>query len=190
VLLCILPRSLIVSLLSGAVNWNSSSILASKTIAVDSTVPTVNFSLWYWYDVQGNFDKRALLRRAAGYASLAWANSAAVAANGTSLTGNRCRHVVNQNNTIPENSTLANGYHSCIKIHSISWTNVPPNLQLFSDTKNLGLFVAQPYGSLAPFGGLEKLESYLFSFWGNVSFTTGVTTSAVSTYISSRVIED
>jgi hypothetical protein len=251
VLLCILPQSFIAPLLSGAVNWNPSSVSSGTTIAVNSTWPSADFDRWYWYNRQGDFDKKERLRQAAGYAGLAWGNDAAVAANGSSMTGNGCRHVVHDGLLI--NSTLANATIPCIKIHNISWTKIsdvppavstlvdqsgpislvaespqsyyipgvavlftpnfyhsdsqntdtPPAPKLFSGTKNIGLNVNRQVDKLYPFGNITNptgnvslTESYLIEFWGNnftignISLTAGVTTSAVSTYISSRVVED
>lgn len=251
VLLCMLPQSFIAPLLSGAVDWNPSFVPSGTTIAVNSTWPSADFGRWYWYNRQGDFDKKERLRQAAGYAGLAWGNDAAVAANGSSLTGNGCRHVVHDG--LPINSTLANAIIPCIKIHSISWTKIsdvppavstlvdqsgpislvtespqsyyipgvavlfmpnfyhtdnqntdtPPAPNLFSGTKNLGLNVVRPVDMLYPFGDVTNptgnaslSESYMVNFWGNgfiignVSLTAGVTTSAVSTYVSSRVVED
>ena len=250
VLLCILPQSFIAPILSGSVNWDPSFVASDKTIAVNSTWPNADFKRWYWYNNQGDFDKKLRLRQAAGYAGLAWGNGVAVAANGSSLSGNGCRHVLQE--SLPINSTLANAMIPCIKIHNISWTtvsDVPPPVSklvdgsgpmslvagspqsyyipgvavlftpdfyhtdnqntnttpapiLFSGTKNFGLNVIREYDGLYPFGSdmnstghAVLTESYVFRFWGsgfiigNISLTAGVTTSAVSKYISSRVVE-
>ena len=251
VLLCILPQAFMAPLLSGAVNWNPSSVASDTTVAVNSAWPSAVFGRWYWYNRQGDFDKKERLRQAAGYAGLAWGNDATVAANGSSLSGNGCRHVLHD--SLPVNSTLANATIPCIKFHNISWTEIsdvppavstlvdqsgpislvaespqsyyipgvavlftpnfyhtdnqntdtPPAPKLFSGTKNLGLMVVRPGDNIYPFGNVANptgnvslTDSYIINFWGNgfiigkVSFTAGVTTSAVSTCISSRVVED
>lgn len=54
---------------------------------MNDTNPAADFSLWYYYMKQQS-SRRAYIRIAAGIASLAWANSAAVSENGTSITGN------------------------------------------------------------------------------------------------------
>jgi len=257
-LLLIFVQALISPLLSGAVNWNVSSVASGSTVWVNSTDPTAAFSGWYWYFTQVPFNIRPGLRAAAGYASLMWADSTAVSAKGTSLTGNGCRMVVN-NNDLPQNSTLENAVIPCINIHGITWytsannvsvsqsnlievsdslslvgdspstyynpgesvvfdpsllwdstqnTKVPPVATMFSGTKTVGLLVERQDATTPPcidldptiFGSVDKLGYYFISYGnaynkncylvGDIHFTAGVTTSAKSKYIASRVVED
>ncbi|KAF3183497.1 hypothetical protein TWF751_004265 [Orbilia oligospora] len=112
-------RPFLAPLLSGSIDWASSSTPGDKSQNISSVSPTANFNLWYWYNV-GGYIHNSHLRRAAGYAALAWANPAAVAKNGTSITGNGCRHVMNDDG-LPVNSTVYNVTIPCIRVHSISW---------------------------------------------------------------------
>ncbi|KAF3318800.1 hypothetical protein TWF173_005213 [Orbilia oligospora] len=118
-LLFMLPQPFLAPLLSGSIDWASSSTPGDKSQNISSVSPTANFNLWYWYNV-GGYIHNSHLRRAAGYAALAWANPAAAAKNGTSITGNGCRHVMNDDG-LPVNSTVYNVTIPCIRVHSISW---------------------------------------------------------------------
>ncbi|KAF3227082.1 hypothetical protein TWF106_010570 [Orbilia oligospora] len=118
-LLFMLPQPFLAPLLSGSIDWASSSTPGDRSQNISSVSPTADFNLWYWYNV-GGYIHNSHLRRAAGYAALAWANPAAAAKNGTSITGNGCRHVMNDDG-LPVNSTVYNVTIPCIRIHSISW---------------------------------------------------------------------
>jgi hypothetical protein len=123
ILLCSIPQPFIAPLLSGAVNWDPSSVAGPKTEAkqVNSTNPAAVASYWDQYTNTDYSDKRtSVLREALGYASIAWSDTTTVSANGTSLRGNGCRHVVNYDG-LPANSTLASSVVPCIKIEKISW---------------------------------------------------------------------
>jgi hypothetical protein len=249
-------QSFISPILSGAVDWNPSSVLAGKAVQVNFTGPSADFSEWGWYLGQ-DVTRKEFLRRAAGFAALAWSSTTTVSTNGTSITGNGCRHVVNDDG-LPAGSTVANATIPCIDIHSISWAtspaspnmtslvldpspltivgdnpyyyfdfggkgyvfdpnnlwdsrqaaNVLPNATLFSRSMYAGLQIARQTGgrlpackNLAPtiFGNASSIKQWLFDIddtdancyiVGNISFTAGVTTSRVSTYLSSRVVED
>lgn len=107
-------------ILTGSVNWNEAFHISKKAVSVRSVDPTAAFSVWYWYNAQGGFDKKAYLRAAAGYANVAWADTSTVDAKGKSLLGNGCRHVMNDDG-LPRNSSLVDATLPCIKINSIRW---------------------------------------------------------------------
>lgn len=252
-LFLLLAQTFLAPLLSGAVNWNPSSVPSGKTVQLNDTNQNAWFGDWYYYNLQ-QVSRQASLRIAAGIASLAWADSAALAANGTSLTGNGCRHVVNSG-TLPVNSTVRDIPIPCIQIHDITWAmsdadiprtvsnlvedanplslvdddpelyyspgqavlfdpdhlfnteqsglRLPPAIK-FSGSLDMGLLISRPgadgpactaYGPTA-FGPSDKIQPYQLK-WnkncyliGTVRLTAGVTRSAESTFISSRVIED
>lgn len=122
-LLCSVPQPFIAPLLSGAVNWNPSFVAGPQTaaVSVNSTNPTASDSYWSQYTDFGYAFKRTdILRQALGLANIAWSDSTTVSANGTSLRGNGCRHVMNSDG-LPVNSTLADIVVPCIKIQSINW---------------------------------------------------------------------
>lgn len=121
-LLLIFPQALTGPLLSGAVDWNSSSI-TSQDVEVLSKDPTALFGDWYWYLSQ-EVTRKEYLRKAAGIASLAWANVLYVGQSRTDQTGNGCRHVV-YDYGMEANSTILGDTIPCIKIHDISWANSP-----------------------------------------------------------------
>ncbi|KAH8663232.1 hypothetical protein BGZ61DRAFT_367769 [Ilyonectria robusta] len=253
VLLFAVPQQFIAPLLSGAVNWNPSSVPADATVPVNSTDPSATSDFWYQYLVNSYAPKRAtILRLAAGLASMAWSDSSTVSQNGTSLTGNGCRHVVNDYG-LTVNSTLANSVVPCIKFHSISWamsaSEIPtavadlvtsnaetlsllndtlyqytnpghavlfnpdklwdpsqyglPEATLFSGPQSLGLLIANQYTDdckgldVNNFGDVDKIPQYKYGWalgtcfiFANVTLSAGVTTSKVSTYVTSRVVED
>ncbi|KAF1997702.1 hypothetical protein P154DRAFT_605165 [Amniculicola lignicola CBS 123094] len=107
-------------ILTGSVNWNTAFHVSKEAVNTSSVAQTANFSLWPLYDDPELFDKKLKLKVAAGYANLAWADTSAVDAQGKSLVGNGCRHVVN-NDGLPQNSTLVNATLPCINIKSIRW---------------------------------------------------------------------
>jgi hypothetical protein len=107
-------------ILTGSVNWNAAFHISKNVISLSSVDPTADFGRWYWYNAQGGFDKKAYLRSAAGYANLAWADASTVDAQGKSLLGNGCRHVVNDDG-LPPNSVLVDATLPCININSIRW---------------------------------------------------------------------
>ena len=120
---------LIAPVLSGATNWTSVSVTRNTaTGSVAAVSPQADFSEWYWYNypytgTSYGLGRRPSLRMAAGYASLAWADLLTVFENGTSRTGNGCRHLVTSNDAMGLNSTLLNALLPCINIHSIQWYN-------------------------------------------------------------------
>ncbi|PVH75771.1 hypothetical protein DL98DRAFT_657944 [Cadophora sp. DSE1049] len=122
-LLFISSQSFIAPILSGAVNWNPSTVPAGKGVQVNFTSPSADFGEWYWY-MQQDVTRKEFLRRASGISALAWSSTATLSANGTSLSGNGCRHVVNDDR-LPVNSTVANATIPCINIHSISCATSP-----------------------------------------------------------------
>jgi hypothetical protein len=97
ILLLVLPQRLNPPLLSGAVNWNLASVLGGTTVPVNSTNPLADSDWWYQYVAPLSYiDKRnEIYKIVTGLASLPWSDSSTVSQNGTSLTGNGCRHVVN-----------------------------------------------------------------------------------------------
>ncbi|KAK4163327.1 heterokaryon incompatibility protein-domain-containing protein [Cladorrhinum sp. PSN259] len=101
----ILIQAYIGPILTGSVNWDAAFHVSSNAVSVSSVDPTADFSVWYWYNAQGSFDKKAYLRAAAGYANLAWADTSTVDYQGKSTVGNGCRHVVNDMG-LPRNSVL------------------------------------------------------------------------------------
>jgi hypothetical protein len=107
-------------ILTGSISWNAAFDLSKKAVSVSSVNEAASFSGWYWYNAQGAFDKRAHLRAAAGYASLAWTDTSTVDAKGNSNTGNGCRSVINDVG-LSRNSSLVDATLPCIKINSIHW---------------------------------------------------------------------
>jgi hypothetical protein len=123
VLLCILPQQFIAPLISGAVNWNPVSVPGSARISVNSTNPTSSAVYWEQFSGYGDTSvavRQQIIARAQGLASLAWSDSSTILGNGTSLMGNGCRHVVN-NNGLTKNSTLLDSIVPCIRIQNIDW---------------------------------------------------------------------
>ncbi|EFX01588.1 stress response protein [Grosmannia clavigera kw1407] len=249
VLLSVFPQPFTSPLLSGAVDWNASSIRGTASVPVNSSDPAATDEYWYQYGIVMT-ERMSILRIAAGYAGLAWSDTSAVHENGTSSTGNGCRHVVNDDG-LPVNSTLANSTVPCIQIQDISWATsedqIPslvaeyalssseslslvndtlfwyrspghatlyntsnlwvsayglPDATLVSGALSLGLVIGHNYSgceNLAPnsFGDIGRLPQYKYHWaigiclvFANVTLSAGVTTSAESRYISSRVVED
>jgi hypothetical protein len=254
VLLFAVPQQFIAPLLSGAVNWNPSSVPGNAKIPVNSTDPTATSDYWYQYILNSYATKRTnTLRMAAGFASMTWADSSTVYHDGTSSRGNGCRHVVN-NNDLPVNSTLTDSVVPCIKFHNITWamsaSEIPDatadltttnamSLSLLNDTldlytnpghallfdpdklwdtdqyglpdpvlisestQSLGLLIANQYTDncegldVNNFGDVDRIPYYKYHWalgtcfiFANITFSAGVTTSKLSTYVSPRVIED
>jgi len=248
ILLCILPQQFIAPLISGAVNWNPVSVPGSARITVNSTNPGATSIEYEQYTGYADYNialRQQVISRALGFASLAWSDSSNILGNGTSLTGNGCRHVVNDDG-LTTNSTLLNSIVPCIRIHNIDWETSPSSvypadfsklsvvnnsLWLDSNPGQVMLFnpdllwnptsypVSIPVSSTqtlavsitgenstfsnctnAPpssrFGNLENVSPYLSYSWyccygfAKVSITAGVTTSPVSIYLSSSVVED
>ncbi|RYP72578.1 hypothetical protein DL771_004073 [Monosporascus sp. 5C6A] len=119
-LLAILIQAFISPILTGSINWNATFRISNTAVSVSSADPTAAPGVWYWYNAQGSFDKRAYLRSAAGYASSAWADPSTVDPHGNSLVGNGCRHIVNDDG-LPRNSVLVDALLPCINVNSISW---------------------------------------------------------------------
>ncbi|KAH8587225.1 hypothetical protein B0O99DRAFT_527129 [Bisporella sp. PMI_857] len=113
VLLLILPQPFIAPLLSGAVDWNTSSIPGQEK-TVSSGAPNPNPGAWYYY-LNQDVDRSAQFRRAGGAVSLTWDTG-----NGAIHTGNGCRHIVN-NDGLPVNSTLKDALIPCLVVHDIKW---------------------------------------------------------------------
>ncbi|KAL2060479.1 hypothetical protein VTL71DRAFT_9510 [Oculimacula yallundae] len=121
ILLFVLPSQLIAPLLSGAVNWDPTTVPGTTTVLVNSTNPLAAASLWYQYVLPDYVDERSQVFKAAtGLASLPWSSGSTLSQNGTSLTGNGCRHIV-PDDGLPQNSTLRDSIMPCIKFHNISW---------------------------------------------------------------------
>ncbi|PMD31601.1 hypothetical protein L207DRAFT_519369 [Hyaloscypha variabilis F] len=247
ILLCILPQQFIAPLISGAVNWNPAFVPGSARILVNSTNPdsiSGEFEQYTGYGASNIALRSQVISRALGFASLAWSDNSNILGNGTSLTGNGCRHVVNDDG-LTSNSTLLNSIVPCIKIHSIDWQTSPSSvypadfsqlsvlnnsLWLDSNVGQIMLFnpdllwnsttypVSTPVSSVQTlsvsitkvnsfnnctnpppsfrFGNLNNISPYLSYSWyccygfANVTITAGVTTSPVSIYLSSTVVED
>jgi hypothetical protein len=122
-LLCILPQPFIAPLISGAVNWNPVSVPGSTTISVNSTNPTSSAVYYEQFPGYGSIAiavRQEVLARAQGFASMAWSDTSTIFGNGTSSTGNGCRHVV-INNGLTKNSTLLDSIVPCIRIQKIDW---------------------------------------------------------------------
>jgi len=255
ILILVLPQQFIAPLLSGAVNWSPSLIPGGAPVLVNSTDPLAAAAYYYQYVAPVTYiDKRTqVYKMATGLASLPWSDGSTTSKNGTSLTGNGCRHVVNDDG-LPPNSTLRSAIVPCIKFHGIAWatsndqipfnhtntvfqktmslindsishynnpghavlfdpdlpwnnsqgSGLPPST-LFSGTKVLALNIANTYNcsqiGINNFGdingdrrtfpqhivGWALGTCYIFA---NVTFTAGVTNSPLSTYLSSRVVED
>ena len=135
-------------LLTGSVNWNVGLQISSTAMTVSSVDPAADFGIWWWYHAQGAFDKRRYFRSAAGYANLAWAEATTVDAHGTSISGNGCRHVVN-NDGLPPGSVLVDAILPCINIHSIRWchsgSEVPAGYWAGVNGKSLSLLNEDPF---------------------------------------------
>ncbi|RAO68010.1 uncharacterized protein BHQ10_004022 [Talaromyces amestolkiae] len=126
ILLSIFPQPFIAPLLAGAINWNPTSVPGSANVLVNSTDPSASAVLWEQYPgyaATSVTTRQYVLAKAQGLASLAWSDSSTISSsNGTSLTGNGCRHVVSSNNDgLPTNSTLTNSTLPCIKFQNIVW---------------------------------------------------------------------
>jgi hypothetical protein len=124
-LLAITVQAFIAPIISGAVNWTSTSVaMPDQKVSVPAVQGSTDFGEWYWYNYpyedQG-LAKKPYLRTAAGYASLMWGDSRSKAANGTSLTGNGCRHIVPIQQGLDQNATLQKAVLPCIRIESIEW---------------------------------------------------------------------
>lgn len=130
ILLCILPQQFIAPLISGSVNWNPVSVPGSARISVNSTNPNAATGEFEQYPGYAGYNvalRQQVLSRALGFASLAWSDSSSFSDNGTSLTGNGCRHVVN-NDGLTTNATLLNSIVPCIRIHNIDWQTSPSSV--------------------------------------------------------------
>lgn len=123
ILLCILPQQFTAPLISGAVDWNSVSVPGDGQISVNSTNPISSAVYYEQYPSEADTSyavRQQVLGKAQGLASLAWSDLSTLSANGTSLTGNGCRHVVS-NDGLTANATLLNSVVPCIKIENITW---------------------------------------------------------------------
>jgi hypothetical protein len=110
------PQLFIAPLLSAAVGWGDSFEYNPTLVRVKSGDIAARPEGWYW-DYSSTRDRRAFVRRAAGYSSLAWGES--------NPDRNRCRHVMSHN-SIPVNSTLENAVLPCIQVHSITFPDQLP----------------------------------------------------------------
>ncbi|ROT43419.1 hypothetical protein SODALDRAFT_355628 [Sodiomyces alkalinus F11] len=106
-------------LLTGSVNWTSGSRLSVNAVSATTPGPG-SLGAWYWYNAQGSFDKRPHLRTGVGLAGLAWADPSTMDAHGRSVTGNGCRHIMNDDGLLPD-SVVVNVLMPCIDIHGIHW---------------------------------------------------------------------
>ncbi|KAN0072097.1 hypothetical protein V8E54_009826 [Elaphomyces granulatus] len=120
-------QAFISPVLTGSVNWTSTPVPATDTSVPIAAVDTrAYFGNWYWYTYKytdTGLSRRPYLRTAAGYASMVWSDVNTVSKNGTSLTGNGCRRVVTNSDTVGPNSTLLDAVIPCIKVNSIKWYN-------------------------------------------------------------------
>ncbi|RYP13097.1 hypothetical protein DL765_007046 [Monosporascus sp. GIB2] len=107
-------------LLTGSVHRNTSFRVSNTAVTVSAVDPTAGLEGWYWYNTEGPIVARYHLRFAAGFANLAWADPSTIGTDGKSLSGNGCRHVVN-NDGLPPNSVLVDAILPCIHIHGIRW---------------------------------------------------------------------
>lgn len=262
-LLIITVQTFIAPILTGAVNWTSKPVPATDvTVSVPAVDSRADFGGWKWYNYPFEtfgLDRKPYLRTAAGYASMVWSDPSNLSPNGTSLTGNGCRHVVPGNDALGQNATLLKAVVPCMQIHSIDWYKAdddvgraewvyvadssslslvddPPSTYyrdgvtvvfdtavgwndsqawyskptptVFSKTQTVGMMVKRvakqtpACSALDPtiFGSVDHLGRYFLEwgdatnkncyFIGTVNFTAGVTVSAQSNYISSRVVED
>ncbi|KIY02807.1 uncharacterized protein Z520_01272 [Fonsecaea multimorphosa CBS 102226] len=118
-------QTFIAPIITGAVNWTSTPVSEPDArVSVAAVDSTADFGGWKWYNYPFEpfgLDRKPYLRTAAGYASLVWSDQTTVAPNGTSLTGNGCRHVVQSHDTVGANSTLLKATIPCIRIHSLEW---------------------------------------------------------------------
>ena len=122
ILLLMLLQNFIAPLLSGAVDWNSITISDGLPVPVNSSNILADSSIWYQYTAPPTYiDERSeVLKVALGTTALLWSDSSLVSANGTSLTGNGCRHMVN-NNGLLAGSLQYNTILPCIKFHDVTW---------------------------------------------------------------------
>ncbi|KIW87353.1 uncharacterized protein Z519_11989 [Cladophialophora bantiana CBS 173.52] len=118
-------QTFIAPIITGAVNWTSTPVpTPDARVSVAAVDSTADFGGWKWYNYPFEpfgLDRKPYLRTAAGYASLVWSDQTTMSANGTSLTGNGCRHVVQSHDMVGPNSTLLNATVPCIRIHSLEW---------------------------------------------------------------------
>jgi hypothetical protein len=121
ILLLTFPQTFIAPLLSGAVNWNPVTVPEGLPVPVNSTNPFADSSNWYQYTISTYPDERnQVLKTAFGSVGLLWSDNSLVSANGTSLTGNGCRHIVS-NNGLQAGSLQYNTTLPCIQFHDITW---------------------------------------------------------------------
>lgn len=123
ILLLLLPQSFTASLLFDAIDWTPSSVPIGTTVPVNSTNPDAAFDLeWYQYTESKTYYqvRKSNFKTVVGISSLAWSDFSTTSANGTSLTKNGCRHVVNDDG-LSINSTLSHFIVPCVQIHNISW---------------------------------------------------------------------
>ena len=134
ILFLTLGQAIIAPLLSGSINWVSVSVIGSTIIPVNSTVPTADLYYWYQFILPAYDLERELVRNAAaGFTNLAWSESSDLSADGTSLTGNGCRHVTTNSNGITSGSAISNITIPCLHISSIDWAvsadQIPDNIR-------------------------------------------------------------
>ncbi|KAE8448849.1 hypothetical protein EG329_008851 [Mollisiaceae sp. DMI_Dod_QoI] len=256
ILLLMFPQTFIAPLLSGAVNWNPVIVPEGSSVPVNSTSSFAESSLWYQYTDSTYPDERnQVLKTAFGAVGLSWSDSSLASANGTSITGNGCRHIVN-NNGLKAGSLQYNTTLPCIRFHDITWatsedqipasytstvfqkalsivndstdlshynepghavlfnpnvlwnpveTNSFPVANSFTGTMGLALVLAHTYDCKSSMGvnnfgnvaNTTAYPQYIYQWalgtcylFANVTFTAGVTSSAVSKYLSPVVIED
>ncbi|KAL4945739.1 hypothetical protein BDV06DRAFT_184077 [Aspergillus oleicola] len=124
-LLILTVQAFIAPIITGAVNWTSTSIAApDETLSVPAVEGNTDFGGWYWFNYpyeDTSLTKKPRLRMAAGYASLMWGDARSKAPNGTSLTGNGCRHIVPARQGLDQNATLQDAVLPCVRIDSIQW---------------------------------------------------------------------
>jgi hypothetical protein len=124
-LIIIAVQAFIAPILTGAVNWTSTPVpQPDETVAVAAVDSKANFGSWKWYNYPfepAGLPRKPYLRMAAGYASMAWSDPALLSANGTSTTGNGCRHVVAADNALGPNATLLDAVLPCIRFDGIEW---------------------------------------------------------------------
>ncbi|KAJ3531940.1 hypothetical protein NM208_g8653 [Fusarium decemcellulare] len=123
-LVMVTVQTFISPVLTGAVNWTSTPVSAPDVIVPVAAVDhRADFGNWKWfnYPYKTAIARKPYLRTAAGYASMVWSDLSSLSPNGSSLTGNGCRHVVSGQDSLGRNATLLNAVIPCIQIHSIDW---------------------------------------------------------------------
>jgi hypothetical protein len=125
-LLLVVPQQFISPLLSGAVGWGDGFEFGQHMAQVEGGSTAASPLMWYWY-WYSTANRRTYVRRAAGYAAIAWSNS-------TTDRGH-CRHIMDDDG-MAINSSVLSVVMPCIQIQSITFPQTPPPASLVNLTSD------------------------------------------------------